>query len=230
MTGLRRCVLLLAGGAVFLAGGTAQAQRDTTVERTDSGYVVRYATPGGMVTSYYPSARELLAGFAVAGSHPRLGNVLFRPDLFGQTVADSIADGLEDLAVYGRDQQIRVAAVSTLYWLSHAALNPTERLIRIYDRSGDEVVQSSVIGLMVRAANPRLAIQFLRTVAVREPRATDREDAPSLALWTLSGTPEGRAVLRELHARSSVPSAAGRETLEWLTRNDFGLPPSAPDP
>jgi hypothetical protein len=132
------------------------------------------------------------------------------------SAADSVADGLEGLALGSGSPAVRHAAAT---WLSLAgeetvrapAPGTVQRMEAVYRKTDDAVVRSILVGRMDRMAERQAALNFLRRVAVQATDEADFEGAPWHAVSALArmGSP-GLAVLRELSSRGLLRDETAR--------------------
>lgn len=132
------------------------------------------------------------------------------------SAADSVADGLERMALGSAQPSVRHAAAT---WLSLAgeatvrtpAPGTVQRMEAVYRRTGDPVVRSILVGRMDRMAERPAALKFLRGVAVQPTEGADFEGAPWHAVSALARMgPPGRDALRELSSRGLLRDETAR--------------------
>jgi hypothetical protein len=159
--------------------------------------------------------------------------MLARPEQYSSARIDSVLTALELLAVSSDHARTRSVAAVTLSTAGDQSLpNPlpgvADRLIRIYRRSEDPLVRSTLIGLpLTRQADRSRVVNFLASIAV-EPSLETRNHwgdnsaraVQNLALMGESGSRE----LRRLYQSGQVQSPEARRVLDVLARNDFRLP------
>lgn len=84
------------------------------------------------------------------------------------------------------------------------------------------MLRMRVLGTLSVQAERPAAIAFVRRIAMQEPRHEDFPGAVHEAIATLLAMhDEGRAALRELHARGLVRDPEERRGLDHLAQNDF---------
>lgn len=198
--------------------------------------------PAGRTQAYRPptGAEALLAAFERESSefpsgsgeaHFAVSEVMSRPGSFKRGFIDSVARGLEELALNGRKPLVRHRAVGLVARLGEVGPHTQEsgsvaRLARIYRRSNDGVVKGVILFLMTRQREQGLALSFIASIAAEPPTGrTDSAvcfpDCPLTlqlqAVQTLNRLgPRGHAILRDLRARGAIrdPSAL-QEIQQW---------------
>jgi len=117
--------------------------------------------------------------------------------------ADSMADGLEALALSGPTRHVRSMAAGLL-GLSHSSLDPAvwaatvARLGRIYRRTDDAVVRGMVIRQLGSQRGEPEAVRLLIEILESEPLSSGCDVEPEQAAYALSWLgPEGQAAMVE---------------------------------
>lgn len=162
-----------------------------------------------------------------------MGRVLFvlrHPEAVSAAKQDSVADGLERLALRrGRPDAASQAAVSYLALGGQgsegtALRGATARLSRIYRLSGDRAVRSQVLMLASTLDDRPGMVSVLREAATTPPDPTrqswhdDGSEPAVLALVALSRMGDvGRGALAELARSGRVQSPHAKARLESLT-------------
>jgi hypothetical protein len=220
--------VLAAVAALLLSSVPAAAQVKITVSRAPAGYVMRVEDRIGVSTSTIPSVPLMLEDF-VEKTRPGSGMnylsaVTAHRDLFPAATVDSVADGLERLALTHPDEQVGVASLYSLGSLGDAKgslrVGNVARLVRIY-RATDHRRRSAVVAVLGRAGESRAAATFLRSVAVGDATDPDGRLAAG-AVFSLSVLgPDGVATLRDLHQRGLVKEPDARMMLGGLARQGY---------
>jgi hypothetical protein len=215
------------------------AQATPEVFRTPTGWTIRYpgSTPGSYAGVDVPAVLIMLARMdsdhpGPSGPAAGIGAVLRHADRLPVAMIDSVLDGLQRLALTSPRREIRTHAVSLLatagrQWPKARSARAGNRLAAIYRGTSDTGLQALLVGMSLpQLAEPGPALPVLREVAMQ---AESQEDFPEASVWALGslarmGDP-GRAVLRDLHRRGAVRSAAARYRLDALARTGFREPP-----
>jgi hypothetical protein len=218
-----------AAAALLLASVPAAAQEKITVSRAPDGYLIRVEDRLGVRTRLLPSVPRMLEDFVAGSVSPGssssfLTSVSASRDLFPAATVDSVAAGLERLALTHPDEHVTRAAVYSLGFLGDGKgslrSGNVARLIRIY-RATDYPRRAAVVGVLGRAGERGAAAAFLRSVAVGDTAGPDGR-LPKQAVFSLSILgPEGVATLRELHQRGLVKEQDARMLLGGLSRQGF---------
>lgn len=235
----RAAVLALATAAGVLACVPVSAQPTTEVIRTPSGWTISRpgSTPGSFMRIDVGPVPVLLARFDrdhQGANIPVLvvGSVLTHADRLPVAMIDSVLDGLQRLALTSPRREVRTDAVGLLafagqHWPKPRSPRAGNRLAAIYRGTSDTGLQALLVGMSLpHLAEPGPALPILRDVAMQ---AESRQDFPEASVWAVEslarmGDP-GRAVLRDLHRRGAVRSAAARSRLDALARTGFREPP-----
>jgi hypothetical protein len=135
------------------------------------------------------------------------------------TRVDSVLSGLERIARGGGDPEVRAAAVGLIAVAGDvSAVSPhtevTALLTRIHRDDGEGALRAAVVAAMPGQSNRGLALAFLRRVA-EQPGAADAFPQESVEAARALGAmgSQGRAVLRDVHARRT---ARNPETAHWI--------------
>jgi hypothetical protein len=152
--------------------------------------------------------------------------LLNRQDYPKQTV-DELINGLERLALNSSDERLSVGAAGA-FATAGSRRNPrpvpgiAQRMLRMYQQSRHELVRSVLLSSMGQSAEPQVVIQFIRSLAIRDPRAADFPGAASRALATLIVMgEEGRAILQDLHTKGLVRDPNARFELSELAKRNY---------
>jgi hypothetical protein len=235
----KAAILALTTAAGVLACVPLSAQPTTEVIRTPSGWTILSpgSTPGSFMRIDVGPVPVLLARFDRDHEGANipvlvLGSVLGHADRLPVAMIDSVLDGLQRLALTSPRREVRTHAVSLLatagrHWPKARSPRAGNRLAAIYRGTSDTGLQALLVGMSLpQLAEPGPALPVLREVAMQ---AESQEDFPEASVWALGslvrmGDP-GRAVLRDLHRRGAVRSAAARSRLNALARTGFREPP-----
>jgi hypothetical protein len=132
------------------------------------------------------------------------------------SAADSVADGLERMALGSGLPIVRHAAATWLSLVGEASVRTpapgtVQRMEAVYRRTGDPVVRSILVGRMDRMAERQSALKFLRGVAVQPTENADFEGAPWHAVSALArmGSP-GLDAIRDLSSRGLLRDETAR--------------------
>lgn len=143
---------------------------------------------------------------------------------------DSLLDGLERLALAGSNEYVRQSAASTILFSVPERPGTAARLLRIYRRSPDPLVRSTIASASIRLRERALLIPLLKELATQDESNEDFTEASWVAVSVLLHMDEeGRQALRELHA-SGRARGKGRAQLDRIARHDFRDPLSPPRP
>lgn len=145
-------------------------------------------------------------------------------------VYSEVLDGLQDLVLRSEHFRVRAAALN---WLATAGTVGTtsgpvrgivDRLAAVYRELDHPYLRGQVAERMVRQQDRTAAVELLTEIA-RDNRPQDRtaEWPPAYhAVLVLKDMgPEGKAVLRTLHAQNEVRNAFARRYLEHLAEHGF---------
>lgn len=235
----KAAILVLTTAVCVLASEPVGAQAAVEVFRTPTGWTIRRpgSTPGSYTGVDVPPVTVMLARLdrdhpGSSGPAAGIGSVLAHADLLPAAMIDSVLDGLQHLALTSPRSQVRTNAVGLLasagkQWPKARSARAGNRLAAIYRGTSDPDLKALLVGLSLSwLAEPGPALPILRDVAM-QPES--REDFPEASVWAVAslarmGDP-GRAVLRDLHRRGAVRSAAARYRLDALARTGFREPP-----
>jgi hypothetical protein len=235
----KAAVLALTTAVCVLASEPVSAQAAVEVFRTPTGWTIRRpgSTPGSYTGVDVPSVPVMLARLDrdypdSYGPAAGIGAVLTHADRLPVAMIDSVLDGLQRLALTSPRREVRTHAVGLLatagkHWPKARSARAGNRLAAIYRGTSDPDLKALLVGLSLSwLAEPGPALPILRDVAMQ---AESQEDFPEASVWAVEslarmGDP-GRSVLRDLHRRGAVRSAAARYRLDALARTGFGEPP-----
>jgi hypothetical protein len=148
---------------------------------------------------------------------------------------DSVADGLEHLAMHSNDPELRTRATTILISAGRGAMDQplsgaSARVARILRATGDQDVRRRILHLGLWMADRQPLLPALREVAEsqgvseREMMFNHDADDPSLAVEALAQMGEdGAAILRDLHRRKALRSARASALLESLSRRGYRM-------
>lgn len=186
--------------------------------------------PRKMVHCFAASFAESEDKDECAGLAPGAISVLTHPDEHGAYL-DDVMDGLADLAVAHPEFRVRAAAAIYLTAPGNRALAPrnasgvVDRIRRLYERSDERAVRSTLLRWMPNQAEEEAAVAFLETVA-RSERSPAGQMWPDevLAIDALARMGEkGRAALRRLDAAGNIPNRLARQRLHDLRGRGYQL-------
>ena len=145
---------------------------------------------------------------------------------------DSLMNGLEDLALSGQNEDLRVAATRMLArfgsTVTYQDVHPgtSSRLARIYRASTDPAVRLHVVAVAHDASEPEPLIPLLTAVATAPAEDGDFPRSAWYAVRALSllDGAAGVDVLREAHAGGKVIDPEAARLLEWLAGQGYRYP------
>lgn len=148
---------------------------------------------------------------------------------------DSVADGLEHLAMRSNDPELRTRATTILVSAGRGDMDQSlpgasARVARILRATDNPDVRRRILLLGFWMADRQPLLPALREVA-ESPGVSEREvmfnhdvDDPSLAVEALARMGEdGAAILRDLHRRKALRSARASALLESLSRRSYHM-------
>lgn len=148
---------------------------------------------------------------------------------------DSVADGLEHLAIHSNDPELRTRATTVLISAGRSDMDQplsgaSVRVARILRATDNQDVRRWILLLGFWMADRRPLLPALREVA-ESPGVSEREmmfnhdvDNPSLAVEALAQMGEdGAVILRDLHRRKALRSARASALLESLSRRSYRM-------
>lgn len=186
-------------------------------------------------------AAQLLADFAREGQAVTQGRmastgiteILLSHERYPQSKVDSLLAGLEDLALHGSTQQVRMAAAERINTAGRRGVpqplpGTAERLQRVYRASRDSLVKTTLLGAMGVIAEQSAASSFLRAIAMKSEQEQGFHGEVHEAIRALLCMgEEGRAAVRELHDRKLVRHHEEARHLDDLARAGYELHPPA---
>lgn len=197
-----------------LGAGPAAAQEPHRVTRR----------PAELFTAY---VRERQALANKTNASVDLAMVLTHPSEYPRGDLEWLLRELESFALSGQPDWLRAEAVLQLAVPgSTRAVRPVAgsyaRLDRVYRRSNDPLVKTSVVTAMGTLTERREAIAFLERVARHEAGTFPSAGKALASLLTMGD--EGRVVLKRLHETGAVRDPAAKRDLAVLAQRDFRIP------
>lgn len=153
-----------------------------------------------------------------------LSQLLRNANKYPRSTLDSVATGLEAIALKSRNEKARAWAAGELArggTSDQPQPGLLDRTLRVYRGSGDGLVRHTIVAYMANQHERAKAIAFLKSVASESPRQQDFIQASLSAVSALGNMgSEGRAALIELRDVGALrdPSALG--FVNWYFRQE----------
>jgi hypothetical protein len=169
-------------------------------------------------------------GRSTTGAHDAIGTILWRSSPSDAPRVDSLLAGLEKIAIESNEPSARGSAAGLIALAgANSGRGIVNRLVRIYDKSGDAEVRFIIVRLMKTQRERRDGLSFLRRVALepstQSPSHPPRGDDLSLQKAALQSLmlmgSEGKQMVQSLYADKLVKDWSARAYLDYLARTGF---------